>query len=178
MKSLVVVVVFALGLSGQVYSQDEKIGNDKATKPIELPEVVIKSAGKDFSIYLPDKNPDQNVRALEEKFVSYDLGKDYEGYENYLVTMETKNGSLSATYNENGKLLSVVENYKNVRLPSAVIYSIYKSFPGWKIVNDKFLYSQEDGDISKKQYNLKIKRNKEVRNLVVNPQGDILKGLD
>ena len=178
MKSLVVVVVFALGLSGQVYSQDEKIGNDKATKPIELPEVVIKSAGKDFSIYLPDKNPDQNVRALEERFVSYDLGKDYEGYENYLVTMETKNGSLSATYNENGKLLSVVENYKNVRLPSAVIYSIYKSFPGWKIVNDKFLYSQEDGDISKKQYNLKIKRNKEVRNLVVNPQGDILKGLD
>lgn len=177
MKSLVV-VVFALGLSGQVYSQDEKIGNDKATKPIELPEVVIKSAGKDFSIYLPDKNPDQNVRALEEKFVSYDLGKDYEGYENYLVTMETKNGSLSATYNENGKLLSVVENYKNVRLPSAVIYSIYKSFPGWKIVNDKFLYTQEDGDISKKQYNLKIKRNKEVRNLVVNPQGDILKGLD
>ena len=101
--------------------------------------MVIKSAGKDFSIYLPDKNPDQNVRALEEKFVSYDLGKDYEGYENYLVTMETKNGSLSATYNENGKLLSVVENYKNVRLPSAVIYSIYKSFPGWKIVNDKFL---------------------------------------
>ena len=177
MKSLVV-VLFALGLSSQVYSQDEKIGNDKATKPIELPEVVIKSAGKDFSIYLPDKNPDQNVRALEEKFVSYDLGKDYEGYENYLVTMETKNGSLSATYNENGKLLSVVENYKNVRLPSAVIYSIYKSFPGWKIVNDKFLYSQEDGDISKKQYNLKIKRNKEVRNLVVNPQGDILKGLD
>ena len=48
MKSLVVVVVFALGLSGHVYSQDEKIGNDKATKPIELPEVVIKSAGKDF----------------------------------------------------------------------------------------------------------------------------------
>jgi hypothetical protein len=177
MKS-VVVALLALVLSNQVYSQDEKIESDKTTKPIELPEVVIKSAGKDFSIYLPDKNPDQSVRALEEKFVSYDLGKDYEGYDNYLVTMETKKGSLSATYNENGKLLSVVENYENVRLPSAVIYSIYKVFPGWKIINDKFLYTQEDGDIVKKQYNLKIKRNKEIRRLVVHPNGEIVKGLD
>jgi hypothetical protein len=30
----------------------------------------------------------------------------------------------SATYNENGKLISVVENY--VILPSKVIYEIYK----------------------------------------------------
>jgi hypothetical protein len=30
--------------------------------------------------------------------------------------MELKGGSLSTTY-ENGKLISVVENYKNVKLP-------------------------------------------------------------
>jgi hypothetical protein len=172
MKSFIIVVLF-LSMTITSYSQDM----DGNIKMEELPGVVIKSAGKDFSIYLPDKNPDKDVRALEEKFIAYDLGKDYEGYENYLVIMETKNGSLNATYNENGKLTRVVENYKNVRLPSSVIYSVYKAFPGWQIVNDKYLYTQKEGDIVKKEYNLRIKKDNDVRKLVVNANGDIVKGM-
>lgn len=172
MKSFIIVILF-LSITITSYSQDI----DGNIRMEELPGVVIKSAGKDFSIYLPDKNPDKDVRALEEKFIAYDLGKDYEGYENYLVIMETKNGSLSATYNENGKLTRVVENYKNVRLPSSVIYSVYKAFPEWKIVNDKYLYSQKEGDVIKKEYNLRIKKDKEVRKLVVNANGEIVKGM-
>jgi hypothetical protein len=140
----------------------------------DLPGVVIKSVGKDFSVYLPDRNPDSNVRALQEKFISYDLGKDFEGYESYLVVMETKKGSLTATYNQNGKLTRVVENYQNVKLPSNVIYSVYKSFPGWKIINDKFLYTQKEGDILKKEYNLRIEKEDKVLKLVVHPNGEIL----
>ncbi|KIA85140.1 hypothetical protein [Flavobacterium sp. AED] len=172
MKSFIIVVLF-LSMTITSYSQDM----DGNIRMEELPGVVIKSAGKDFSIYLPDKNPDKGVRALEEKFIAYDLGKDYEGYENYLVIMETKNGSLNATYNENGKLTRVVENYKNVRLPSSVIYSVYKAFPGWQIVNDKYLYTQKEGDIVKKEYNLRIKKDNDVRKLVVNANGDIVKGM-
>jgi hypothetical protein len=70
-----------------------------------------------------------------------------------------------------------VENYNNVVLPSNVIYSIYKNFPDWMIVNDKFLYTQTEGDIVKKQYNVKIKKNDDVRKLVVRPDGEIIKGL-
>jgi hypothetical protein len=178
MKSFMIVLFF-LGLTAFSYSQEKKEGGsgEGGLKMEELPEVVIKSAGKDFSIYLPDKNPDKSVRSLQDKFIAYDLGKDYEGYETYLVTMEIDKGSLAATYNENGKLISVVENYKNVKLPSAVIYSVYKAFPGWQIVNDKFLYTQEDGDIIKKQYNLKIKKDNETRKLVVHPNGEILEGI-
>ena len=91
--------------------------------------------------------------------------------------METKKGILAATYNEKGKLIRVVENYKNVILPSKVIYSIYKKFPQWTIVNDKFLYTQTEGDIVKKQYNVKIKKGKDIRKLVVRPDGTIVKGL-
>jgi hypothetical protein len=172
MKSFVI-VLFCLSMTIASYSQDMD-GNIKAE---ELPGVVIKSAGKDFSIYLPDQNSDKKIRALEEKFIAYDLGKDYEGYENYLVIMETKNGSLNATYNENGKLTRVVENYKDIKLPSSVIYSVYKAFPGWQIINDKYLYSQEEGDVIKKEYNLRIKKENDVRKLVVNANGDIVKGM-
>ncbi|HSN47337.1 MAG TPA: hypothetical protein VLR29_01120 [Flavobacterium sp.] len=176
MKTFIVILLF-LGFAASSYSQKKTEKEDGKMDIINLPEIVIKKAGADFSIYVPDDNPDLTVRRLEEKFVAYDLGKDYEGNENYLVTMAVKNGSLSATYDENGKLIRVVENYRNVILPSEVIYSIYKNFPDWTIINDKFLYSQTDGDIVKKQYNVKIKKNDDVRKLVVHPDGEIVKGL-
>jgi hypothetical protein len=176
MKTFIVILLF-LGFAASSYSQKKTEKEEGKMDIINLPEIVIKKAGADFSVYIPDNNPDQNVRRLEEKFVAYDLGKDYEGAENYLLTMDTKNGSIAATYDENGKLIRVVENYKNVILPSAVIYSIYKNFPDWTIVNDKFLYTQTEGDIIKKQYNVKIKKDKDVRKLVVRPDGEIVKGL-
>lgn len=174
MKSFIVILFF-LSLVPVSYSQVTKDTVNGNIKMIELPPVVIKSAGKDFSVYLPDNNPDLDVRNLEAKFVAYDVGKDYEGYEEYLVIMETKKGSLNATYNEKGKLTRVIENYKDVKLPSSVIYAIYKAYPGWQIVNDKFLYSQKEGDVLKKEYNIRIKKDKEIRKLIVNADGVITK---
>lgn len=176
MKTFIVILLF-LGFAASSYSQKKTEKEEGKMDIINLPEIVIKKAGADFSVYVPDDNPDPKVRRLEGQFVAYDLGKDYEGNETYLVTMDMKNGSLAATYDENGKLIRVVENYKNVILPSEVIYSIYKNFPDWTIVNDKFLYTQTEGDIVKKQYNVKIKKNDDVRKLVVHPDGEIVKGL-
>lgn len=170
MKSLIIVIL--LSFSFTALAQVTEKGKIKIE---ELPGVVIKRVGTDFSVYIPDNNPDQRVKMVEEKFIAYDLGKDAEGYEEYLVVMEVSNGSLTATYNENGKLVRVVESFKNVKLPSDVIYSIYRTYPGYSIVNDSFLYSQEDGDIIKKQYNIKIKKDNEVVKLVVRPNGEILK---
>ena len=176
MKSLIVFLLF-FGFVISSYSQKKPQKEEGKIDVINLPEIVIKKAGADFSVYIPDKNPDGNVKRVQEKFIAYDLGKDNEDYDEYLLVMQINKGTLAATYDEKGKLIRVVENYKNVVLPSQVIYSVYKKFPGWTIVNDKFLYTQEEGDIIKKQYNLKIKKNKEVRKLVVRPNGEIVKGL-
>ena len=167
MKSLI--IIFLLSFTIATNAQEKDKGKIKIE---ELPGVVIKRVGSDFSVYIPDNNPDQMV---EEKFIAYDLGKDAEGYEEYLVVMEAKNGSLTATYNENGKLVRVVEEFKNVKLPSEVIYSIYRTYPTYSIVNDKFLYTQEDGDVIKKQYTVKIKKDKEIIKLTVRPNGEIIK---
>lgn len=176
MKSIILTFLL-IGLSFSSYSQDKpkKDTQQGKMKIEELPAVVIKRVGSDFSVYLPDKNPDMNVRNMEEKFIAYDIGKDYEGNESYLLIMQSKKGSLAATYDENGKLTRVVEQYKNTRLPNEVIYSVYKNYPDWTIVNDKFLYTQAEGDVLKKQYNLKIKKGKETMKLTVRPNGEILK---
>jgi len=170
MKALIIILFLSVTLA--VNAQVTEKGKIKIE---ELPGVIIKRVGTDFSVYIPDNNPDQKVKMVEEKFIAYDLGKDAEGYEEYLVVMEVKNGSLTATYNEQGKLVRVVEQFKNVVLPGEVIYSIYRTYPGWTIVNDSFVYTQEDGDIIKKQYNVKIKKEKETIKLLVRPNGEILK---
>jgi hypothetical protein len=168
------IILLILSVSLATYSQ-EKILSQGNIEPEKLPAVVIKRAGADFSVYIPDDNPDQTVIGIEKKFIAYDLGKDYEGFENYLVLMSTKNGSLAATYNEEGKLIRVVENYKNIRLPNEVIYSIYRAYPEWTIVKDKYLYTQKDADILKKVYNLKIKKGRKNLKLTVRPNGQIVK---
>jgi hypothetical protein len=76
-----------------------------------LPAVVIKSIEMTFQ-YTCLIEMRTLKSALQDSFIAYDLGVNYEGYDTYLVYMEIKGGSLSATYNENGKLISVVENYK------------------------------------------------------------------
>ena len=176
MKTCIIFLLF-LGLATSSYSQKQTKTEKQEGRMdiINLPEIVIKKAGADFSVYIPDKNPDPNVSRLEEKFIAYDLGEDLQGIEEYLLTMQINNGTLAATYNEKGKLIRVVENYKNVILPHEVVYKIYKTFPDWRIVNDKYLYTQEEGDIVKKQYNLKLKKNKDFLKLVVHPDGEIIK---
>ncbi|MEY4962890.1 MAG: hypothetical protein RLZZ323_209 [Bacteroidota bacterium] len=164
------IILLLLAFTATSYTQEK--GQIKA---VELPGVVIKRVGKDFSIYLPDNNPDKRVRIIEEKFISFDLGKENDGYEEYLLVMKSNKGQLAATYDEKGKLTRVVENYKNVILPTQVIYSIYRTYPKWTIINDKFLYTQESGDVTKKQYNIKIKKDKEVKHLTVKANGEIIK---
>jgi len=166
----VLLLVFPLLVLSQE-KQDVELSSD------ELPTVVIKNAGDDFSVYLPDRNPDHKVRKLQDKFIGYNLGKTEEGFDEYLVLFEGEDASLAATYNEKGKLLRVVEKYQNVKLPRKVIFSVYKQYPDWVIVQDKFLYTQKDGDIIKKQYNLKIKNGNQTKKIVVKPNGDLIADL-
>jgi hypothetical protein len=162
MKAISIVLLFLSSITVS-FSQDKESTSGKGSiKMEELPAVVIKSAGKDFSVYLPDRNSDPTVREIEDQFIAYDLGRDFEGFDSYLVIMQTAKGSLTATYNQNGKLTSVIE--------------IYKAFPGWQIINDKYLYTQKEGDVIKKEYNIRIKKDKEIRKLVVSPFGEIIKG--
>lgn len=170
-------IIFIFSLTQIVYSQSNVL-NTSSNEDIdlkELPEIVITKIGDDFSVYLPDKNPDLSVQNLQKYFVAYDLGKDFQGYDNYLVLMKNEKGTLTATYNQKGKLIRVVEKYENVKLPDKVIYAVFKAFPDWGIVDDKFLYTQTDGDVLKKQYDLKIKNGNKTKRIVVSPNGEILK---
>lgn len=175
------IVLILLCITSLTFSQNKTILSDLNNDNLELrelPEIVLTKIGDDFSIYLPDRHPDFNVQQMQDFFIAYDLGKDYEGFDTYLVIMKNDKGTLTAKYDHKGKLINVIEKYEDIILPNEVIYSISRRFPGWDIVNDKYLYAQSEGRIDKKEYSIKIKNEKKTKKLLISSNGEILKGLD
>ncbi len=178
MKSIIKLLV-VLVISSTTYAQNYEEANTvdvKKNVTDTLPAVVIKRVGEDFSIYIPEiTNPDNKVKMIQREFIAYDLGKDAEGYDEFLVTLRVKDGSLVARYNEKGKLMAVVEKYDNVRMPNDVILNILKQYPGWKIIKDRYSYSQKEGNVTKKQYDVVLEKDKKMKQVVYNPNGDMIK---
>lgn len=171
MKSFMFGLLF-LSLTSLSWAQEKK--SSVKERVDHLPEVVIEAAGEEFSVYLPDNNQDKTVRKVEDTFISYRLGKDFEGYENYMVFFKIKEGKLTATYNKNGKLLKTVEVYGRTVIPREVIKTITEEFPGWMIAKDSYLYSQKEGEILKKQYKFILKKDKDTHKLTVASDGEIV----
>lgn len=174
MKTLCIHVLILL-LTFSAFAQKNNFG--EFFESGRLPEVVLKQAGEEFSVYYPDaKNSDSRIAEIEKTFISYDLGKDFEGYESYLLLFKIDNGYLAAEFNEKGKLLSVVEKFKNSRLPEKVRISLAEKFPDWKLIKDRYLYVQKDGSVTRKEYKIIMQKDNKIRRVIVNDKGDILRG--
>ncbi|REG90816.1 hypothetical protein [Flavobacterium aquicola] len=169
------IITFALCLSlfTASYSQDKKANKNSETKIEELPEVVVSSIKNDFAKYIPDNNPDVIVRKTQNEFVAYTVDEDYKDFDTYLVTLKNSKGSLIATYNQKGMLMSVEEKYVNVELPRELMKTVYLAYPEWTVTRSKFVYSQEKGQILKKAYLLKLQKNNKTQNILVSSIGEI-----
>ena len=143
----------------------------------ELPAVVLKKAGEEFSVYYPDTtNPDSRVLKLEKSFISYKVEVEKGESKSYFLLFELEDGFLSATFNEKGKLTSVVEKFKNVKLPEPVRKSLASKFPLWILVKDKYLYVQKHGSVKIKEYKIIMKKGNKIRRVIVNEDGVIIRG--
>lgn len=162
-----------LGLIVPVFAQERSY--DELYESGELPAVVLKKAGDEFSVYYPDnKNPDSRVLALENSFITYTVDKEFDGTESYYILFEVEDGVLAAKFDEDGKLLSVVERFKNVRIPEKVRKSLAKKFPEWSLKSDKFVYVQRSGEVKRKRYKIIMRKNNKLRRVVVNEHGELL----
>jgi hypothetical protein len=173
MKTIIKVLLLSVVTSFS-YSQSRTVSksNKESIKNIDLPEIVVKSNVKnDLTVYLRDINVDSKVVELQDEFIKYELGEKIEGYKDTFVIFELKrgDGKLVAFYNENGKLTSVAEQYKNVELPISVSRSVYKAYPGWQIEKDKYVYTQENGSVTNKEYILTMTKDKRSQKVTVNP---------
>lgn len=167
-------LVLSLGFFLGVYSQQETY--EELLEAGGLPEIVLKKAGEEFSVYLPDRHPDARVARLENKFIAYNLDDKIDGENSYYVILESEGAMLAASFSSKGKLMSVVERYKHVKLPEIIRKSLAKKFPGWSMITDKYSYVQRQGRIAKKEYKVIMKKDKKIKRVVVNELGEIIRG--
>jgi len=164
-----------IGLGIPVFAQEKQ--SDDFYESNELPAVVLKKAGDEFSVYYPDNtNPDSRVLKLENKFISYKIDNDFQGKTEYLLLLEIEGGALAATFNKKGKLISVVEKFENTKLPEKIRKKLAVEYPEWNLVKDKFLYVQKIGKIKRKEYKIIMKKGNKIKRIVVDEDGMIIRG--
>lgn len=173
----IITFILCLSLFSVSYSQDKKPVNKKTetSKIEELPEISISKGKQNFTKYIPDNNPDIFVRNIQNKFISHKLNDECKNFDEYLVTLKNEKGYLMATYNQKGLLMNISEKYVNVALPREIINSVYLSYPEWIITKSKFEYSQQNEQIVKKTYSLKLKKDNKTQIILVNSTGEIIK---
>jgi hypothetical protein len=91
--------------------------------------------------------------------------------ESYLLIMQTK--TVLCQHIMVKEINSRRRNYKNVDCLTKWFFNL-QNLPDYTIVNDKYLYTQEEGDILKNNITLKSK-GKRMLKLTVRSNGDIVK---
>ncbi|SHJ04785.1 hypothetical protein SAMN04487911_11023 [Arenibacter nanhaiticus] len=165
-----------LGFSLMGFSQ--VTDNDKEAKEVKLEEVTVTPI-VNFSyqnLVREDTTPDY-VQNLQDEVARYDVTQDpnFNGdYEAYEVIFSQTNGRIIATYDQDGKVISTFEKFKNVTPPESVRNSIYELYPNWTIHKDIYRVTYFQGEDVKKIYQLQVRKDNQKKNIKVDTKGNIL----
>lgn len=170
MKTLITGLL-VIGLTSLGFSQSGGI------EQVNLSEVDITPLNLTYLNQVQDEDTPTEVKRLENKASRYDIteapifDKKFEAYE---VIFKDSDGKIVATYDENGKILSSLERFKDVLLPEKVRNSLYKNFPGWALHTDTYLVSYYADHSVKKVYKIQLRKDGKRKNLKVDVQGNII----
>lgn len=109
----------------------------------------------------------ENVIDLEYKVSNYIVRESskFDGrQEPFKVIFKASDGSIVATYNSNGKILSTVERFNNVRLPVEISKSIFRNYPNWTLNSNSYYVSYDIEKGIKKIYKVQIGNGAEKKN--------------
>ena len=158
MKKLIIGLLI-IGLTTQVYAQVIDEGT--------LPEIEIRAMNYKYLNSVDNSAADFDVRMLEKKVANFDLKSSefyVEDFDFYKLYFYIPDGSILASYDNKGKIISTIEKFKDVRPPRSVIYSVTERFPGWTVAKDmyKVTYHHKRGTV--KTYKLMLENgNKKMR---------------
>ena len=168
MKKLLI-GLFVLGLITQGFAQ--------ITKVEKLSEIVIVATNYKYLNQVDYKEAAVPVELLQRKVATFDLkNSDFyqDDYDSYLVSFYIPEGKILAAYDKDGKIIRTVERYKDIALPTNVIKSVTKRFPGWKISKDVYLINYHHKKDVKKKYKLKLENGDKVLRVKIDAEGTFM----
>ncbi|TDQ31571.1 hypothetical protein [Zeaxanthinibacter enoshimensis] len=170
--------LFFLGLTNLMYAQEVPGNGTKLPiGAVELAGVTVRPLNLTYINAVQDEHTPESVRTLENEVARYNIREsevfkhDFEAYE---VVFEQTHGSIIATYDQKGKIISSLERFKNVSLPFHIRNAVYTKYPEWSIEKDVYLVSYyEDEPVIKKSYRLQLKNGKKKMNIRCDTDGKL-----
>lgn len=175
MKKLIFPLALAVLAVGSVSAQDvlfyAKLKKD------EVPAEVVKAVTEDFK----DGWSVTEYRALPVEIVEgswfikskpEQQNKDYDTFE---VIVSGHDITGRATYDAKGNLISLVENEKNVALPSSIEKSIAVDFPGWTASRGHETVTINNQDQKKVYYRIELTKGKEEKTVFYDGSDNLVK---
>lgn len=130
------------------------------TQEITLENITIRPHNLSYLKTVQDKSTPAFVKALESKAARYDItespifDREFESYEVVFdaVKKDGADGTIMATYDQDGKIINSIERYKNVLLPKLIRDACQQEYPNFKIQKDIYLVSYNYNQNSVKKY--------------------------
>jgi len=170
MKKSPIVLVILLLFCFEGFSQHFRMVNlDEAT--------ITTSLNQTYRNLVYNETTPEYVQNMQSKAANYDI-RNEPGYNNdftvYEVIFKQTNGSIIASYDTNGKMLSSLEKFTDVTPPQAVRNSIVQNYPGWTIHRDLYRVSYFHNKEVSKIYQIQLRKGNMKKNLKVDSEGQIL----
>jgi len=173
MKKLII-GLFVIGFTSLGYSQN----TEGEAKQVELTGVTISALlNSSYLDKVQDGTFSPRVIALENEAARFDVTKSSgfdRRFEVYKVIFKKPNGHIIAAYDGTGKIVSSIEEFKNIQLPPAVYNSVFKENPGWALQSNVYLVSYDHYKGVKKNYQLQMGKDNSNKSKWINIEENIL----
>lgn len=93
---------------------------------------------------------------------------------NYLVSFGKTNGKIYVTFDDHGKVIYSIGQFRNVVFPKPVQRIIYKTYPGWYVLSNSYNSNYSNNGDVENIYKVKIGKGQLQKRLKINEQGKIL----
>ena len=170
MKKLMNVLI-VLGVTSLGFSQNT---NGKIKREI-LNDIVINNVNFSYLEKVQDSTTAKFVKLLEKEASMYNVKNESEfdgRNEPFEMIFRGSKGFIIATYDNKGKIIKTDENYKDIRISSALAQSVVKQFPNSSILKVFYAVNYNSQKQVERTYKLKIKQDNITKNLRISLNGN------
>lgn len=142
----------------------------RAPSTVDLKLITVRPLNISYVQSVVDERMPEVVTKMENKAARYNITENpiYDGnFEAYEVIFSQNNGTIIATYDQNGKIIQSSERFKNITLPSFIRNKIHAEHPGWIIHSDLYLVSYYGNMEVKKVCKIQLRKDGQRRNLKI-----------
>jgi len=142
----------------------------RAPNTVDLKMITVRPLNITYVHTVVDERMPEVVTKLENKAARYNITENpvFDGnFEAYEVIFSQNNGTIIATYDQNGKILQTSERFKNITLPAFIRNKIHAENPGWTIHSDLYMVSYYCNKGVKKICKIQLRKDGQRKNLKI-----------